>query len=66
VPGHGAVVTRSFVAGQMADLDALAKLARRVQLDGGSVADALPLSPFPPAAAREALVRAFAQLTGEL
>jgi hypothetical protein len=30
------------------------------------VADALPLSPFPPVAARQALIRAFAQLAGEL
>jgi glyoxylase-like metal-dependent hydrolase (beta-lactamase superfamily II) len=66
VPGHGEVVTRSFVEGQLADLAALAQLARRVRFDGGSVTDALPLSPFPPVAARHALIRAFAQLAGEL
>jgi glyoxylase-like metal-dependent hydrolase (beta-lactamase superfamily II) len=66
VPGHGELVTRSFVEGQQADLAALAQLARRVRFDGGSVADALPLSPFPPVAARQALIRAFAQLAGEL
>jgi hypothetical protein len=66
VPGHGEVVSRSFVEGQLADLAALAQLARRVRFDGGSVADALPLSPFPPVAARHALIRAFAQLAGEL
>ncbi|MGD0019238.1 MAG: MBL fold metallo-hydrolase [Candidatus Limnocylindrales bacterium] len=66
VPGHGEVVGRSFVEGQLADLSALAQLARRVRFDGGSVTDAMPLSPFPSRAARQALVRAFAQLAGEL
>ena len=66
VPGHGDVVGRSFVEGQLADLSALAELARRVHFDGGSVTDALTLSPFPSQAARTALVRAFAQLAGEL
>jgi glyoxylase-like metal-dependent hydrolase (beta-lactamase superfamily II) len=66
VPGHGEAVTRAFVEGQLADLTALAQLARRVRFDGGSVNDALPLSPFPASAARTALFRAFAQLAGEL
>ncbi len=66
VPGHGEVVSRAFVEGQMADLAALAQLARRVLFDGGSSNDALPLSPFPVTAARSALRRAFAQLAGEL
>jgi hypothetical protein len=54
------------VEGQLADLSALAQLARRVRFDGGSVSDALPLCPFPSQAARVAMVRAFAQLAGEL
>ncbi len=66
VPGHGEVVTRSFVEGQLADLAALAQLAQRIRFGGGSVADAVPLSPFPPEAAQHALIRAFAQLAGEL
>ena len=66
VPGHGEVVSRAFVEGQLADLSALADLARRVSFDGGSISDALPMSPFPPAAARQALARAFAQLAGTL
>jgi glyoxylase-like metal-dependent hydrolase (beta-lactamase superfamily II) len=66
VPGHGEPVGKAFVEGQLADLSALAQLARRVRFDGGSVSDALPLSPFPAAAARNAMVRAFAQLAGEL
>jgi glyoxylase-like metal-dependent hydrolase (beta-lactamase superfamily II) len=66
VPGHGEVVSRAFVEGQLADLSALAQLARRVRFDGGSANDALPLSPFPATAARTALRRAFAQLAGEL
>ncbi len=66
VPGHGEIVDRSFVEAQLADLSALAQLARRVRFDGGSADDALPLSPFPAATARIALRRAFAQLAGEL
>ncbi len=66
VPGHGEIVDRSFVEAQLADLSALAQLARRVHFDGGSANDALPLSPFPAPAARVALQRAFAQLAGEL
>jgi glyoxylase-like metal-dependent hydrolase (beta-lactamase superfamily II) len=66
VPGHGAVVDRSFVEGQLADLSALAELARRVRFDGGSVDDATPLSPFPVTVGRPALIRAFAQLAGEI
>ena len=66
VPGHGEVVSRAFVEGQLADLSALAQLARRVRFDGGSANDALPLSPFPATAARVALHRAFAELAGEL
>jgi glyoxylase-like metal-dependent hydrolase (beta-lactamase superfamily II) len=66
VPGHGDIVGRSFVEGQLADLSALAQLARRVRFDGGSITDALPLSPFPATAARIALARAFAQLAGEV
>ena len=66
VPGHGEVVTEAFVEGQLADLSALAELARRVRFDGGSGDDAMPLSPFPATAGRAALIRAFAQLGGEL
>jgi glyoxylase-like metal-dependent hydrolase (beta-lactamase superfamily II) len=66
VPGHGEVVERFFVEAQLADLSALAELARRVRFDGGSATDALPFSPFPAPAARQALLRAFAQLAGEL
>jgi glyoxylase-like metal-dependent hydrolase (beta-lactamase superfamily II) len=65
VPGHGEVVGKSFVEGQLADLSALAELARRIRFDGGSVADALPMSPFPANQARQALTRAFAQLGGD-
>lgn len=66
VPGHGDVVGREFVEGQLADISALASLARRVRFDGGSVSDGLPLSPFPESTSRDALRRAFAQLAGEL
>jgi glyoxylase-like metal-dependent hydrolase (beta-lactamase superfamily II) len=66
VPGHGEVVSRAYVQGQMAEISALATLARRIRFDGGTVADALPLTPFPPEAARNGLQRAFAQLAGEI
>lgn len=66
VPGHGEVVGRAFVEGQLADLTALAELAAKVRFDGGSITDALPLSPFPARVARIALARAFAQLAGEI
>jgi len=66
VPGHGEVVGQEFVEGQLAELSALAELAHRVRFDGGSVDDALPLAPFPAVTARTALLRAFAQLDGEL
>jgi glyoxylase-like metal-dependent hydrolase (beta-lactamase superfamily II) len=66
IPGHGEVVSRSFVEAQLADVSALAQLARRVHFDGGSADDALALSPFPATVARVALRRAFAQLAGEL
>jgi glyoxylase-like metal-dependent hydrolase (beta-lactamase superfamily II) len=66
IPGHGEVVSRAFVEGQLADLSALAQLARRVRFEGGSANDALPLAPFPATVARIALMRAFAQLAGEL
>lgn len=66
VPGHGDVVTRSFVQGQLSDLAALAQLARQARFDGSSVSDAISMAPFPPEAARVGLMRAFAQLAGEL
>jgi glyoxylase-like metal-dependent hydrolase (beta-lactamase superfamily II) len=66
IPGHGEIVGRAFVERQLADLSALAQLARRVRFDGGTVNDALPMSPFPAVVARLALSRAFSQLAGEL
>ena len=66
VPGHGDVVRRSFVEGQLADMTALSQLATRVRFDGGSANDAMPLAPFPSKIAKVALQRAFAQLAGEI
>ena len=71
-PHHADAIRRTgyvwtpLVEAQLADLSALAELARRIRFDGGSVTDALPLSPFPALAAHQALLRAFAQLAGEL
>ena len=58
-------MTPSF-EGQLADLSAPAEPARRVRFDGGSIEDALPLEPLPVSAGRPVLIRAFAQLAGEL
>ena len=66
VPGHGAVVDRAFVAGQMAELKALGDIARYVRFEGGTVDDALPDSPFSGEAGRKAMERAFAELAGEI
>ncbi|GLW96774.1 MBL fold metallo-hydrolase [Microtetraspora sp. NBRC 16547] len=60
VPGHGAVVGRDFVAGQQAELAAVAELARRAHVEG--VRNLVKLFPYPEEVAREAIERAFLQL----
>jgi hypothetical protein len=66
VPGHGDVVDRSFVEGQLEELRAIADLGRRVHAGELSLDGAVELAPFPPAAALMPLERALMQLRGEL
>jgi len=66
VPGHGDVGDASFVAEQLADLHEIGRLARAVHAGEIGLDDAIARAPFPPAAAREPLERALAQLRGEL
>jgi glyoxylase-like metal-dependent hydrolase (beta-lactamase superfamily II) len=66
VPGHGAVGDRSFAAAQAADIRAVASLARLVHAGELGLDDAVSRGPFAPAAMRQPLERALAQLRGEL
>ena len=66
VPGHGDPAGRPFVEASLADLQAVAALARRVADGELSIDDAIPIAPYPERAAREPLERAVAQLRGEL
>jgi glyoxylase-like metal-dependent hydrolase (beta-lactamase superfamily II) len=69
VPGHGDHAGRAFVEEQAAAIGGLAALARRVHAGELSLDDAVAHTPFPayPAdAVRRPLVRALAQLRGEL
>jgi len=44
IPGHGEVVSKAFVEGQLADLSSLAELARRVRFDGAPSTTPCPLT----------------------
>ena len=66
VPGHGKVGDRTFVEEQLADLEALAALARRVGTGELDLDAALAAAPFGPEASRDAFDRALPQLRGEL
>ncbi len=67
VPGHGDVADRGFVEHQLADLRAVAALARRAHTQGLTVDDVLSSAPWGGAPnVREALERGLAQLRGEL
>ncbi len=66
VPGHGEVADRAFVERQLADLRAIADLARRISAGELGLEDALAEAPFGPDASREPIERALAQLRGEL
>ncbi|MFI6324710.1 MBL fold metallo-hydrolase [Nonomuraea sp. NPDC050556] len=61
VPGHGAVVDRAYVRGQREDLAVTAEVARRAHAEGRT--DLLSEIPFPEGAAKDALERAFLQLS---
>jgi glyoxylase-like metal-dependent hydrolase (beta-lactamase superfamily II) len=65
VPGHGDIGDRAFVERSLAEMAAIASLARQVA-NGLVLADAARLAPYPLDVATEALERAGAQLRGEL
>ena len=66
VPGHGAVGDLAFVAAQLADLRALAALARRVDAGELDLDAAIDASPYSPETSRDPLERALEQVRGEL
>lgn len=66
VPGHGAVADLAFVERSIAELRAIAELARRVHRGEIGLEDAVTAAPWRPAESGEALDRALAQLRGEL
>jgi glyoxylase-like metal-dependent hydrolase (beta-lactamase superfamily II) len=65
VPGHGAVVDRSFVESQRAELAQAAAAATAAYAANRSVDDAYADVPYPEPTAREALERAYRQLRGD-
>ncbi len=69
VPGHGDHAGRDFAERQAASLAAVADLARRMHAGTLTLGDAVAAHPFPehpPEDARRAVMRALAQLRGEL
>jgi glyoxylase-like metal-dependent hydrolase (beta-lactamase superfamily II) len=64
VPGHGAVVGHNFVKGQHEELAALDWLIRDGHADGAPVAKVAAKAPFGPDAARVAVRRGYAELSG--
>ena len=69
VPGHGDHAGRSFADAQAASIAALAALAERIHTGEITLEDGLAAHPFPehpPEDARRPLLRAVAQLRGEL
>ncbi len=66
VPGHGDHAGRAFVERSIAEIRAIADLALGVQRGELSLEDAIAAAPYPPAAAREPIERALAQVRGEL
>lgn len=69
VPGHGDHAGREFADAQAASIAALATLAARVHAGELTLEDAITAHPFPehpPEDARRPLMRALAQLRGEL
>jgi glyoxylase-like metal-dependent hydrolase (beta-lactamase superfamily II) len=64
VPGHGAVVDRSFVEGQHADLSELDWLIREGHLDRADAAKVAARSPFGHDASLAAVRRGYAELSG--
>jgi glyoxylase-like metal-dependent hydrolase (beta-lactamase superfamily II) len=65
VPGHGAVVDPDFVRVQHDDLTTLEWLIRDGHTDGASVDEVVASAPFGPQAARVAVRRGYAELSGK-
>ncbi|HLY12893.1 MAG TPA: hypothetical protein VKR24_00970, partial [Candidatus Limnocylindrales bacterium] len=65
-PGHGAVGDRAFVERSLADLEAIAGLARRVHAGELGLAAAVAAGPWPADVSKETIERGLAQLRGEL
>ena len=66
VPGHGDHAGRAFVEASLRQLRSIAALARRVHAGELDLEAAVVVAPYPAANAVEPLVRALAQLRGEL
>jgi glyoxylase-like metal-dependent hydrolase (beta-lactamase superfamily II) len=64
VPGHGAVVDPDFVRAQHDELTTLEWLIRDGHTDGASVDEIAASAPFGPDAARVAVMRGYAELSG--
>ncbi|MFC7103349.1 hypothetical protein ACFQQB_24670 [Nonomuraea rubra] len=60
VPGHGAVVDRSYVLAQHDELALVADLAKRAHVEG--LRDVIRSFPYPEDVSRLAISRAFMQL----
>ncbi|GAA4935001.1 glyoxylase-like metal-dependent hydrolase (beta-lactamase superfamily II) [Nonomuraea thailandensis] len=60
VPGHGAVVDRSYVLAQHDELALVADLAKRAHVEG--LRDMITSFPYPEDVSRQAIARAFMQL----
>lgn len=66
VPGHGDVGDLAFVERSIAEVGAIAELARQVTAGSLDMAAAIAAAPYRPIAAREAIERGVAQARGEL
>ena len=64
VPGHGAVVDRTYVAAQHQDLTALEWLIRDGHYDGAPVSHVAAKAPFGPEVATVAVERGYAEMSG--
>ncbi len=66
LPGHGTTVDIGFVHGQHDELTQLAWLIREGHYDGAEVDTVVAKAGFPPAVARTAVIRGYAELDGRI
>lgn len=66
VPGHGDIGDLAFVERSIAEVGAIAELARQVSAGSLDMTAAIAAAPYRPQAAREAIERGLAQARGEL